>query len=57
MAGGTGRDTHLLAHSTLVGVSGGLVVMWVRDETSHHSQHSEGLNFQMSGVRHTLSFI
>lgn len=43
--------THcLLAHSALVCVPGGLVVVGVRDETSTHPQQSEGLDLQVCRV-------
>lgn len=46
--------THgLLAHSTLIGVPGGLVMMGIRNQTSTNPQQSKRLNFQMSSVPET----
>lgn len=43
--------THsLLAHSTLVGVSGGLVMMRVRNQTSADPQQRERFDLQMGRV-------
>lgn len=48
--------THgLLAHSTLVGVSRGLVMVGIRDQTSTNPKKSKRLNFQMCRVPVTYS--
>ena len=41
----------LLAHGALVGIARGLVVVREGDQASHHSQHCEGLDLQMGGLR------
>lgn len=51
------RYAYLLAHSTLVGVTWGLVVMRVWDEPRHNPQHRERLDLQVCGVRPTLGLI
>lgn len=46
--------THrLLAHSTLVSVPGGLVMMGIRNQPGTNPQQGERLNLQMSGVPET----
>lgn len=56
-SGEAGAGWYLLAHSTLVGVPGGLVVVGVGDEACHHPQHCEGLNLQVGGVPDALGLI
>ena len=38
----------LFTHSALVGVPRGLIVVWVRNETCHRSENSEGFDLEMS---------
>lgn len=52
-----GAGWYLLAHSTLVGVPGRLVVVGVGDEACHHPQHCERLNLQVSGVPDAFGLI
>jgi hypothetical protein len=47
----------LLSHGALVGVSGRLIVMRVRDQSSDGSEDGEGLDLQMGRPRHDHVFV
>ena len=43
------RPDRLLAHSALIGVPWRLVMMRIGDQTSHHSEYREGVDFHVGG--------
>lgn len=49
--------SYLLAHGALVGVPGGLIMVWVGDEAGDDPQHREGLDLQVGGLRACLGLV